>query len=192
MEDQQDVTQLLVAWGNGDEGALNKLFPLIEKELQSIARRRMRRENPGHTLETDALINEAYLRLVDQTRVKWKSRAHFLAIAAMMMRRVLVDHAHARQAERRGGDQQRVTMSKVAVVSPDNFEEVLALDEALNRLSEFAPRQVKVVVLRYFGGLTEEETAEALDIHVNTVRNNWKAAKAWLESQLAGENAGKS
>jgi RNA polymerase sigma-70 factor, ECF subfamily len=182
-----EITGLLIAWSDGDQAALERLLPLVERELHRLARRYMRRENPGHTLQTTALVNEAYLKLCDQTRVRWQNRAHFFAIAARIMRRFLTNHARDRHRHKRGGRAVQVSLSEVAVMSEERSAELLALDEALERLAEFAPRQASVVELRHFGGLTAAEAAEVLDVSVVTVERDWKAAKAWLAKEVRGE-----
>ena len=185
---QQQVTQLLDEWREGDGAALEKLIPLVQPELQRLAHRYMSRERPGHTLQTTALLNDAYLELSDKTHPQWQNRAHFFAVAAQLMRRIMVDHARRRQAQKRGGDAIRVTLDE-SVASPEaRAVELLALDEALEKLAQFDARKSEVVELRYFGGLTMEEIAEVLKIHVNTVTRDWRAARAWLFATLSGEN----
>lgn len=180
-----DVTQLLLAWGSGNHRAADELLPAIYAELHRQAERAMRRESPEHTLQATALVNEAYLRLVDQKRVAWQNRAHFFGIAAQVMRRVLVDHARTRNAEKRGGsEKQQVTLSGVETPATDAGVDVLALHEALERLAAMDPDQAKVVELRYFGGLSIEETAEALRISPATVKREWSTARAWLKREL--------
>lgn len=181
----QDVTQLLVDWSNGDQGALDKLMPLVHEELRRLAHRQMRRERPGHTLQTTALLNEAYLRLVDQKRVFWQNRAHFFAIAAQMMRRVLIDHARGRRYAKRGGGAPHVSLDEAAVLSEQRTASLLLLDEALTKLASADPQQSRVVELRYFGGLNAEETAEALNLSVDKVRREWSTAKAWLYREMS-------
>jgi len=185
-----DVTGLLVAWGSGDAGAAERLLPAVYEELRRQAGRAMRREGDVHTLQATALVHEAYLRLVDQRRVEWRSRAHFFAIAAQMMRRVLVDHARTRLAAKRGGELQRVTLGDVGAAADDSGGgngdiDVLALHDALEQLAVLDPRQARLVELRYFGGLGIEETAEALDISPATVKRDWAVARAWLRRALA-------
>ncbi|MGH9839605.1 MAG: sigma-70 family RNA polymerase sigma factor [Blastocatellia bacterium] len=181
----QEITQLLLAWGEGDQEALERLMPLVLGELRSLARLYMNRQRPGHTLQTTALVNEAYLRLVDSSRVKWQSRAHFFAVSAQLMRRVLVDFARSRQNLKRGGGARQVSLDEALVVSSERGEELIALDDALSALAEFNPRQSRIVELRYFGGLSEEETAEALKISIRTVRRDWSLARAWLYRELS-------
>jgi RNA polymerase sigma factor (TIGR02999 family) len=179
-----EVTELLAAWGDGDRSALDKLLPLVERELHQLAHRYISRERPGHTLQTTALVNEAYLRLVGQRQARWQNRAHFFAIAAQIMRRLLVNHARDRAAGKRGGGARKVSLDEVAVLSDERAEEVVALDEALNSLAKLDERKSQVVELRYFGGLSVEETAEVLGIHPDTVTREWGRAKAFLRREL--------
>src|SRR5262249_47606958 len=183
----QDVTQLLVDWSNGDRAALEKLLPLVNAELRQLARRYMRREPPGHTLQTSALVNEAYLRLIDQKNVQWQNRAHFFAIAAQLMRRILIDHARRRQYAKRGGGALKVSLDEAAAVTEARAAELLAVDEALQKLTAMDARKGRIVELRFFGGLTEEETAEVMGISTPTVQREWRAAKAWLRRMLTDE-----
>jgi len=180
----KEVTQLLIAWGNGDREALDKLVPLVYDELRRIARRYMEREPAGHTLQTTALVNEAYLRLIEQKGMKWQNRAHFFAISAQLMRRILVSMARARHANKRGGDARQVSLDEALVISEERAAELVALDEAMNELAALDPRRSRVVELRYFGGLSVEETAEVLKISPETVMREWKRAKAWLYTEL--------
>src|SRR4030095_10789024 len=159
-----EVTQLLIDWSNGNQAALAKLMPLVDEELHRVAHHYMRRENPGDTLQTTALVNEAYLKLIDQRHVQWKSRAHFFALSAQLMRRILVDHARGRKYAKRGGGAQQIVFEEALVVSPARGADLVALDEALNKLTSIDPRKGKVVELRFFGGLSVDETAEALAI----------------------------
>jgi RNA polymerase sigma-70 factor, ECF subfamily len=182
----QRLTQLLVAWSDGDQKALDELFPLVYDELRQVARRHMRRERRGHTLRTTALVNDAYLRLVDQRQVRWQNRAHFFAIAAQMMRRILVDHARSKHYEKRGGGAVHVPLEEAAVLAEGKSAEILALDEALRALAELDPRRARVVELRYFGGLSNEEIAEVLKVSTNTVTRDWNMARAWLYNELNG------
>jgi RNA polymerase sigma factor (TIGR02999 family) len=184
---QQQVTQLLVDWSSGDAAALEKLIPLVQPELHRLAHYYMRREGEGHTLQTTALVNEAYLQFVDQTQPRWQNRPHFFAVAAQLMRRIMVDHARARHALKRGGGALKVTLDETALVTETRAEELLALDEALENLASFDARKSQIVEMRYFGGLTMEEIAEVLKIHVNTVMRDWSAAKAWLYAELTTE-----
>lgn len=185
---RQHVTERLCEWRSGDASALQKLIPLIQPELQRLARSYMRRERPGHTLQTTALLDDAYLRLADNGQPQWQNRAHFFAVAAQVMRRIMVDHARQRSAAKRGGGVIRVQLDECATVAPSRADELLALDEALEKLAAFDKRKAEVVEMRYFGGLTMEEIADVLKIHVNTVTRDWKAARAWLFAALSGEN----
>jgi RNA polymerase sigma factor (TIGR02999 family) len=183
------VTALLVAWGAGDGRALERLVPLVEAELHRIARRCMRGERREHSLQATALVNEAYLRLVDAQRVRWQDRSHFLAMSARLMRRVLVDHARARGYQKRGGDAVRVTLVEGLGGSDERPHDLVALDEALEALAAFDERKSRVVELRFFGGLTHEETAQELGISIATVLRDWKLAKAWLLRELGHADA---
>jgi len=179
------VTGLLIDWSKGDQQALDRLIPLVYNELKSIARRHLRRENSDHTLQSTALVHEAYLRLVDQNRVHWQNRAHFFAVAGQLIRRILVDHARRRLAGKRGGTLRRLTLDEVASPSGSKVD-LLALDEALTHLSAMDAQQARVVELRYFAGLTVSESAEALGISPATVQRDWTTARAWLYRQLSG------
>ena len=181
----EEITNLLRAWNGGDEAALGELAERVYPELRLMARRHMKNERQGNTLQTTALVHEVYLRLVDVTEVEWQQRAQFFAMAAQMMRRILVDAARARGADKRGGGAQKVNLDETALLSSAADRSILALDEALTAFSEVAPRQAKVVELRYFGGLTEEEIAAALKISPRTVRRDWDFAKAWLLRELS-------
>ena len=180
----REVTQLLAEWSSGDESALGELLPLVEKELHRLAHHYMRRERPGHTLQTTAIINEAYLRLAQGKQKHFQNRAHFFAVAANLMRQIMVDHARARQSAKRGGGLHKVSLDEAALVSDECAADLIALDEALHELTRAAPRQGRVVELRYFGGLSVEETSEVLKVHPNTISNDWREAKAWLYSAL--------
>ena len=184
--DAGGITQLLIAWSEGRRDALDHLLPLVYADLRRQASRYMRRESPSHALQPTALVHEAYLRLIDQRRVKWRNRAHFYGVAAGMMRRVLVDDARTRQAEKRGAGWERVTLSEVEA-NPEGLREidVLALHDALERLAAFDPRKERIVELRYFGGLTIEEAAEVLGISEATIVREWTIAKAWLRADLS-------
>jgi RNA polymerase sigma factor (TIGR02999 family) len=183
---RDEVTNLLRSWGRGEEDAANRLLAVIYDDLHAQAARAMRREGGEHTLQATALVHEAYLRLVDQKHVDWKNRAHFFAIAAQSMRRVLVDHARGRLAEKRGGGVEKVTLSDAAVGSnDDDAVDVLALHDALERLAALDPDQARVVELRYFGGMNIDETAEALGISAATVKREWAVARAWLKRELS-------
>lgn len=180
----QDVTRLLVDWSSGDQAALEKLLPLVNAELRQLARRYMRRESPGHTLQTSALVNEAYLRLIDQKQVQWQNRAHFFGIAAQLMRRILIDHARSHHYQKRGGGAIKVSLDEAVTVIEACAAELLAVDEALEKLTAMDARKGRIVELRFFGGLTEEETAEVMRISVPTVQREWRAARAWLRRML--------
>ena len=181
------ITQLLLAWSSGDREALDRLMPLVYKELRRLAKGYMRRQNPGHTLQTTALVNEAYLRLIDSSRVNWQDRTHFFAISAQLMRRILVDFARARNSLKRGGAVQEVSLEEALAVPLEQKTDLVALDEALKILANLNQRQSQIVELRYFGGLSEEEIASALDISVRTVRRDWSVARAWLFRRLKAE-----
>ena len=182
-----EITKLLIAWGEGDEAALEKLTPLVYQELRRLAKRYMRRENTDHTLQATALVNEAYLRLIEQKNVRWQNRAHFFAISAQLMRRILVDMARARRYSKRGGDARRVPLDEALVVSKERGEDLVALDDALQSLAGIDPRKSRVVELRFFGGLSVEETAELLKVSPDTVMRDWKMAKVWLHRELSKE-----
>jgi RNA polymerase sigma-70 factor (ECF subfamily) len=181
--DPGEITELLLAWSGGDASALDKLVPLVYAELHRLARRYMRAEPQDHTLETSALINEAYLRLVDSSRVHWRDRVHFLAVSAQLMRRVLVDFARARRSQRRGGDGQRVTLTTAANLPAPGMSQstdLVQLDELLTKLGTTEPRRAQVIEMRYFGGLSVQETAEALGVSDDTVMRDWRLARVWL------------
>jgi RNA polymerase sigma factor (TIGR02999 family) len=180
----KEVTRLLVDWGNGDQAALDELIPLVYDELHRLAGRYMRRESQGHTLQTSALINEAYLRLIDQKSVQWQNRAHFFGVAAQLMRRILVDHARSRARAKRGGGAQMVSLAEQGGVSKE-VAEVIALDEALKNLAEIDPRKSQIVEMKFFGGLTTEEVAEVLKFTTRTVEREWRKAKAWLHRAIS-------
>lgn len=180
----QEITRLLVAWGEGDESALAELAPLVHEELHRLAHRYMGGERRGHTLQTTALVNEAYLRLIDWKNVRWQSRAHFFGVSAQLMRRILVDFARERGSGKRGGGSPRVALDEAAVVPGGAGADVIALDEALRSLAELDTRQSRVVELRFFGGLTVEETAEVLKVSPATVERDWSFARAWLHREL--------
>lgn len=175
-----NITHLLKEWSDGDERALDKLTPLVYEELRRQASRYLRRERRGHSLQTTALINEAFLRLIDAREVHWQDRAHFFAIAANLMRRVLVDHARRRDAEKRGGSALRLTLDEALAVAKETDVDLLAIDEALDRLAKIDPQQARVVELRFFSGLTVDETAAALGVSPKTVKRDWSVARAWL------------
>ena len=180
------ITQLLVRWREGDQRALDELMPLVYDELRRLAAHYMRGERPGHTLQTSALVNEAYLRLAGQEEIQWQSRAHFFAIAAQAMRRILVDHARRRGGQKRGGGAPKVALDEALIISADRAAEVVALDEALTRLAEVDPRKSRVVELRFFGGLSVEDTAEVLSVSPGTVMREWTFIKAWLKREITG------
>jgi RNA polymerase sigma factor (TIGR02999 family) len=181
---QHEVTVLLQAWRSGDRAALDRLTSLVHAELHRLAHFYLARERPGHVLQTSALVNEAYLRLIDASRVDWRDRAHFFAVAATIMRQVLMQYARSRYARKRGGDAVRLEFSEALVPSPERDADLIALDDALDGLAKTDPREAKVVELRFFGGLSEEETAHVLGISDRTVRREWDHAKAWLLRQL--------
>lgn len=181
---RREVTVLLQAWNDGDPYAPDKLAPLIYAELRKLARRLMRRESPQHTLETGALINEAYLRLADWKNARWENRAHFYGVASQIMRRVLVDHARAHGYQKRGGGARPLSLDEAVVASPDRAADLIALDEALERLEKRDPRKGKVVELRFFGGLSVEETAAVLHVSPFTVIRDWNFVKAWLSREI--------
>jgi len=185
-----EVTQLLKAWGGGDDQALERLTPVVQSELHRMAHRCMARENPGHTLQTTALVNEVYLRLVDVHAVSWQDRAHFFAISARMMRRILTDFARSRRYQKRGGGAVQVTLDEALVVAPEKHADIMALDQALTQFAALYPRQSQVVELRFYGGLDVEETAEALKISPETVKRDWRFAKTWLLRAINGEKSG--
>ena len=184
MVESAEVTVLLKAWSSGDQAALDRLASVVYKELRRIARRYMKNERPGNTLQTTGLVHEVYLRLVDVKHVDWQHRAQFFAISAQMMRRVLVDAARARGSNKRGGGAVKVNIDETAVLAPEPDASILALDDALEAFTRVAPRQAKVVELRYFGGLSEEEIVQVLGISPRTVRRDWDFAKAWLMREL--------
>jgi len=181
-------TALLLAWGQGDQAAFDQLVPLIHDELRKLARRQMSHERQGHTLQATALVNEAYLRLIDVTRMQWQNRAHFFAMSARVMRRILVDAARAKGYQKRGGGAQRVTFDDALVVSEEPGRDLVALDDALQALAAVDTRKGQVVEMRFFGGLSVEETAEALHVSGDTVMRDWRLAKAWLLRELRGES----
>jgi RNA polymerase sigma factor (TIGR02999 family) len=184
-----EISTLLRAWSDGDHAALDKLTPIVYHELHRLAGRYMNREHPGHSLQTTALVNEAYMRLVDYRRMQWQDRAHFFAVSAQLMRRILVDHAR-RHNQKRGGDVQHVSLDEALVVGgddgPDPGGDLVALDNALDALGRIDPRKMQVVEMRFFGGLSVEETAEVLKVSTVTVKRDWRGAKAWLYRELTG------
>jgi len=179
------VTELLLAWGSGDRSALDQLVPIVHEELRRLARLQMRAERDNHTLQTTALVNEAFLRLVDLHRIRWQDRAHFLALSARLMRRILVDHARARSYQKRGGGAVNVTLDEALVGSAERGADLLALDDALEDLARVDARKSQVVELRFFGGLSVEETAQALKVSPETVTRDWRLAKVWLLREIS-------
>ena len=184
-----EVTQLLVAWGNGDQVARDQLMSVVYQELHRLAHHYMKRESPGHTLQTSALVNEAFVRLTNQKDVEWQNRGHFFAIAAQMMRRILVDYARRRQNQKRGGDARRVDLDEGMFVPDERATDLIALDDALKRLAEFDPRRSQIVELRFFGGFSIEETAEVLEVSPGTVMRDWTLAKAWLRKEISSDDS---
>jgi len=182
------VTRLLVDWRNGDQGALEQLIPLVHEELRRVARRHMAHERAGHTLQATALVNEAYVRLIDVRQVNWQDRAHFFAMSSRLMRRILVDFARSKGYQKRGGGAQKVSLDEALIVSQEPGADLVVLDDALSALAVFDARKAQVVEMRFFGGLSVEETAEALKVSVDTVMRDWKLAKAWLLRELSGQN----
>ena len=180
-----EISGLLRAWSDGDQSALDRLTPVVYEELRHLAHRYMDRERPGHTLQTTALVNEAYMRLVDYKRMKWQDRAHFFAVAAQVMRRILVDRARSHNVKR-GGGVRHVALDDVAVVTSDRTGDLVALDDAMNALARLDPRKVQIIEMRFFGGLSVEETAEVLKVSPATVRRDWSIAKFWLYRELGG------
>jgi len=183
-----EITQLLAEWGEGDQNALDRLIPAVYGELRRIAGNFMRRQNKANTLQASALVNEAFLRLVDSNKVNWQGRTHFFAVSAQLMRRVLVDAARRRNSQKRGGDRMRITLDERVDVASNEETDLVALDEALVRLAEMNPRHSRIVELRYFGGLTEQQIADALKISERTVRRDWSLARAWLYRELQSKN----
>ena len=184
MPSPNEVTQLLLAWSQGDRSALDRLIPLVYAELRRLAHHYMGLERPGHTLQTTALVNEAYLRLIDSSQVQWQNRAHFFAVSAQLMRRILVDFARAHRNLKRGGEAQRVSLDEALLAPQETDADLVALDEALTALAAIDPRQARAVELRFFGGLSVEETAEVLQVSPETVHREWRVAKAWLLREL--------
>lgn len=184
MTNASTPTDLLRAWNEGEESALDQLIPLVERELRQIATRSMRRERPNHTLQTTALVNEAYLRLIKQDDVRWQNRSHFFAIASRIMRRILLDFAKAKRTQKRGGIGIQVELDDALFISKIDIESIIAIDEALEHLNEFDPIKCRIVEMRHFGGLSVEETAEVLGLAPVTIMRHWRLAKAWLETEL--------
>jgi RNA polymerase sigma factor (TIGR02999 family) len=188
MSEELDITQLLIEWNGGNQAALDRLMPLIYDELQRIARRHLRRESGTQTLQTTALVHEAYLKMIDQTRISWQNRSQFFGVAAEMMRRILIDHARKRLRDKRGGKAVKLSLDDGNIdVSAERAAELVALDEALQKLAEQEPEKAKLVELRYFGGLSIEETAEVLGVGTATVTRQWRIVKAWLYKEISGE-----
>jgi len=180
-----DVTQLLIAWSNGDQVARERLMSVVYEELHRLARRYMRNESPGHTLQTSALVHEAFIRLVDQRNVHWQNRSHFFGIAAQMMRRILVDYARSRNFAKRGGGAVKLSLEEGLIVSDERSQEVVAVHEALEGLAKIDPRQAQIVELKFFGGLSNEETGEVLAVSPGTIARDWTMAKAWLRREIS-------
>ena len=189
MPPSPDVTQLLIQWNEGSPDALEKLVPIVEGELRRLAQRYLSQERSGHTLQTTALVNEAYMRLIDWKKVRWQNRAHFVGVSAQLMRRILVDYARNQQSLKRGGAVVKVPLEEAALASADRTPDIVALDEALTVLGQIDARKSGIVELRYFGGLSVEETAEVLEISPRTVKREWSLAQAWLYTQLAGRSS---
>jgi RNA polymerase sigma factor (TIGR02999 family) len=183
------ITELLVRWSRGEQGAFDDLFPAIERPLIALAQAHLRRERPGHTLEASALVNELYLKLIDQKKADWHDRAHFFGVSAQIMRRILVDHARRKDAQKRGNGVTHVTLSDFAASGEEDSVDVLALDMALEKLAATYPQQARIVELRFFGGLSIPETAEAVGVSMSTVNRDWLMAKAWLRRELADDGA---
>ena len=183
-----EITDLLLAWNDGEPKALDELVPLVESELRRLARTYMKRERAGHTLQTTALINEAYMRLIDARRVRWQNRAHFYGLAARLMRRILVDYSRDRSYQKRGGGAQQITFDERLVLTPGADPDLLALDEALSELAQVDERKAQVVEMRFFGGLTEKEVALALSVSPETARRDWRLAKSWLLRKLSRQS----
>lgn len=186
MTNPETVTQLLLAWSNGDASALERLLPYVETELRRLASYHMRREKVGHTLQTTALVNELYLKLVDQTQAKWQNRAHFFAVSAQLMRRILVDYARRQLRSKRGGGVSELALDEAVIISQEKSEDILSLNDALDRLAKLDPLKASIVELRHFGGLSVEETAEVLKISEVTVMRHWALAKSWLRREVRG------
>jgi RNA polymerase sigma-70 factor (ECF subfamily) len=183
------ITQLLVAWGDGDEAVLDQIIPRVHRELQQIARRCMGGERRGHSLQPTALVNEAYLRLVDVQQMSWQNRAHFLAMAARLMRRILVDHARSKGYAKRGGGAAKIALDDALIVPNEPGRDLVALDDALKALAEVDERKSRMIELRFFGGLSVEETAAVLHVSPDTVKRDWRFAKAWMQRELRGGNS---
>jgi RNA polymerase sigma factor (TIGR02999 family) len=186
---RQEVTQVLLDWNRADGNAAERLIPLVYDELRRLARQYLQRERSDHTLQATGLVHEAYLRLVDQSSVTWQNRAHFFGVAAQAMRRILVDHARSHRAEKRGGDREKLEFDEELLPSGERAVDLIALDDALRELERLDSRQSQIVELRFFGGLTNEEIGEALDISPRTIKREWRLAKAWLRRQISEEEA---
>lgn len=185
MSDERQITEMLAAWSGGDESSIDRLLPLVEAELRRIAHNYMRGENPAHTLQTTALVNEAYLKMVDQTRVTWQNRAHFFGVSAQIMRRILINYARDKKAGKRGGENAvRLNIDEVQIMSAEKSDELIALDESLERLALFDKLKSRIVEMRYFGGLSLEETAEVLGVSPSTVSLHWRLARVWLKNDI--------
>lgn len=187
MPPPSEITELLIGWSNGDRDSLERLVPLVEGELHRLAHHYMSREREGHMLQTTALINETFLRLVDQRRVRWQNRAHFFGISAQIMRRILLNHARDERRKKRGGGALRVSLSQADAISVEKSDELIALDDALKRLARVDERKARVVELRYFGGLSNEEAAEVLGVSQVTIMRDWNMARAWLAREMVGD-----
>ena len=183
---RQEVTQVLVDWNKGDQNAPDRLMPLVYEELRKLARNYLQRERSDHTLQATGLVHEAYLRLVDQSSMSWQNRAHFFAVAAQVMRRILVDHARSHRAEKRGGEREKIEFDEALAPSDEKAVDLIALDDALQDLGKLDPRQSRIVELRFFGGLTNEEIGEVLEISPRTIKREWRLAKAWLRREIMG------
>jgi RNA polymerase sigma factor (TIGR02999 family) len=184
-----EITELLLAWGDGDKEALDELMPMVYEELHRLAHHQLAGERAGHTLQTTALVNEAYLKLVDQKHVKWQSRFHFFSIAAKLMRRILIDYARSRQFAKRGGGASKLPLDEAIVITPERALELIDLDEALTALAAYDERKARIVELRFFSGLSIEETAQLLEVSPATVMRDWTLAKAWLQDQINRKNS---
>lgn len=187
MDESEQITELLAAWNEGSREALDRLIPMVEAELRRIAHKFMSRENPHHSLQTTGLINETYLKLIDQRESNWQNRAHFFALAAQIMRRILINYARDRQTEKRGGGAEHLNLEDVTILSPEKSEELLRLDEALKKLAEIDPVKSRIVEMRYFGGMTIGETGQILKMAPTTVSFHWRLARAWLGREIRGK-----
>jgi RNA polymerase sigma factor (TIGR02999 family) len=184
MEPSNEITELLVAWSGGDKKALDELMQIVYEELRRLAHRQLAKERRGHTLQTTALVNEAYLKLVDQKRVKWQGRSHFFALSSQLMRRILVDYARSRQYAKRGGGKSALPLDEALIVAPERASEMIALDEALTELAKHDERKARIVELRFFSGMSIDETSELLGVSPGTVMKDWTLAKAWLQREM--------